>query len=56
MRDKVREIEDRLRRADIPFDLETEEKDYGLARGEFRVYASREELAGLIRPMRGGRR
>jgi len=54
VRDKVREIEDRLRRADIPFDLETEEKDYGLARGEFRVYASREELAGLIRPMRGG--
>lgn len=54
VRDKVREIEDRLRRAEIPFDLETEEKDYGLARGEFRVYASREELAGLIRPMRGG--
>ena len=54
VRDKVREIEDRLRRADIPFDLETEEKDYGLARGEFRVYASRDELAGLIRPMRGG--
>ena len=54
VRDKVREIEDRLRRADIPFDLETEEKDYGLARGEFRIYASREELAGLVRPMRGG--
>ncbi|WP_297510189.1 DUF460 domain-containing protein [Thermococcus sp.] len=54
VRDKVREIEERLRRADIPFDLETEEKDYGLARGEFRVYASREELAGLIRPMHGG--
>ncbi len=54
VRDKVREIEDRLRRADIPFDLETEEKDYGLARGEFRVYASREELAGIVRPMRGG--
>ncbi|QDA30471.1 DUF460 domain-containing protein [Thermococcus indicus] len=54
VRDKVREIEDRLRRADIPFDLETEEKDYGLARGEFRVYASREELAGLIKPTRGG--
>lgn len=54
VRDKVREIEDRLRRAEIPFDLETEEKDYGLARGEFRVYASREELSGLIRPMRGG--
>nr|WP_206205826.1 DUF460 domain-containing protein [Thermococcus sp. Bubb.Bath] len=54
VRDKVREIEERLRRADLPFDLETEEKDYGLARGEFRVYASREELAGLIRSMRGG--
>jgi len=54
VRDKVREIEDRLKRADIPFDLETEEKDYGLARGEFRVYASREELAGIVRPMRGG--
>jgi len=54
VRDKVREIEDRLKRANIPFDLETEEKDYGLARGEFRIYASREELAGLIRPMRGG--
>jgi len=54
VRDKVREIEEGLRRADIPFDLETEEKDYGLAKGEFRVYASREELAGLIRPMRGG--
>ncbi|WP_456422263.1 DUF460 domain-containing protein [Thermococcus sp.] len=54
VRDKVREIEDRLKRADIPFDLETEERDYGLARGEFRIYASREELAGLIRPMRGG--
>ncbi|WP_148883176.1 DUF460 domain-containing protein [Thermococcus aciditolerans] len=54
VRDKVREIEDRLRRADIPFDLETEERDYGLARGEFRVYAAREELAGLIRPARGG--
>ncbi|NJE30165.1 DUF460 domain-containing protein [Thermococcus sp. 18S1] len=54
VRDKVREIEERLRRADIPFDLETEERDYGLARGEFRVYAAREELAGLIRPARGG--
>ncbi|WP_297065495.1 DUF460 domain-containing protein [Thermococcus sp.] len=54
VRDKVREIEDRLRRAEVPFDLETEERDYGLARGEFRVYASREELAGLIRPVRGG--
>ncbi|NJE11006.1 DUF460 domain-containing protein [Thermococcus sp. MAR1] len=54
VRDKVREIEDRLRRADIPFDLETEEKDYGLAKGEFKVYASREELAGLIKPTRGG--
>ncbi|NJE02058.1 DUF460 domain-containing protein [Thermococcus sp. JdF3] len=54
VRDKVREIEDRLRRAEIPFDLETEERDYGLARGEFRVYAAREELAGLIRPARGG--
>ncbi|WP_258083441.1 DUF460 domain-containing protein [Thermococcus thermotolerans] len=54
VRDKVREIEDRLRRADIPFDLEVEEKDYGLAKGEFKVYASREELAGLIKPTRGG--
>ncbi|WP_297488686.1 DUF460 domain-containing protein [Thermococcus sp.] len=54
VRDKVREIEDRLRRAEVPFDLETEERDYGLARGEFRVYASREELAGLIKPVRGG--
>ncbi|WP_457752511.1 DUF460 domain-containing protein [Thermococcus sp.] len=54
VRDKVREIEEGLRRADIPFDLETEEKDYGLARGEFRIYTSREELAGLVRPMRGG--
>jgi predicted RNase H-like nuclease (RuvC/YqgF family) len=54
VRDKVREIEDRLKRADIPFDLETEEKDYGLARGEFRIYASREELAGIVRPTRGG--
>jgi predicted RNase H-like nuclease (RuvC/YqgF family) len=53
VRDKVREIENRLRRADIPFDLETEEKDYGLARGEFRVYANREELAGSVRSMRG---
>lgn len=54
VRDKVREIEDRLRRAEIPFDLETEEKDYGLARGEFRIYASREELAGIVKPTRGG--
>ncbi|ASJ02077.1 hypothetical protein A3L09_01745 [Thermococcus profundus] len=54
VRDKVREIEERLRRAGIPFDLETEEKDYGLSKGEFRVYASREELAGLIKPMKGG--
>jgi len=54
VRDKVREIEERLRRADIPFDLEVEEKDYGLAKGEFKVYAGREELAGLIRPARGG--
>jgi len=54
VRDKVREIEEGLRRADIPFDLETEERDYGLARGEFRVYAPREELAGLIKPVRGG--
>ncbi|WP_297501257.1 DUF460 domain-containing protein [Thermococcus sp.] len=54
VRDKVREIEERLRKAGVPFDLETEERDYGLARGEFRVYASREELAGLVRPMRGG--
>ena len=54
IQNKVREIEDRLRKADIPFDLEVEEKDYGLARGEFRVYAGREELAGLIRPAHGG--
>ncbi|MDV3103801.1 DUF460 domain-containing protein [Thermococcus waiotapuensis] len=54
VRDKVREIEERLRRAGISFDLETEERDYGLARGEFRVYASREELAGLVSPMHGG--
>ncbi|ASI99950.1 DUF460 domain-containing protein [Thermococcus celer] len=54
VRDKVREIGERLRRAEIPFDLEVEEKDYGLARGEFKVYAKREELAGLIKPMRGG--
>ncbi|AEC52145.1 hypothetical protein PNA2_1230 [Pyrococcus sp. NA2] len=51
---KVRQIEEALKRADIPFDLELEERDYGVARGEFRVYASREELAGLVRPMRGG--
>ena len=54
IRDRVREIEERLRRADIPFDLEVEEKDYGLSKGEFKVYAGREELAGLTRPMRGG--
>ncbi|MBO8175297.1 MAG: DUF460 domain-containing protein [Thermococcus sp.] len=54
IQNKVREIEETLRRADIPFDLEVEEKDYGLARGEFKVYASREELAGLIKPMHGG--
>lgn len=51
---KVRQIEDILRRADIPFDLEIEERDYGVSKGEFKVYASREELAGLVRPMRGG--
>ncbi|WP_231833712.1 DUF460 domain-containing protein [Pyrococcus horikoshii] len=51
---KVREIEEALRRADIPFDLEIEERDYGVSRGEFRVYAGREELAGLVKPMRGG--
>ncbi len=54
VRDKVRAIEEKLKRADIPFDLEVEERDYGLARGEFHVYAGRSELAGLIRPMRGG--
>ncbi|ASJ09830.1 hypothetical protein A3L12_00180 [Thermococcus sp. P6] len=54
VRDKVRDISERLRRAGIPFDLEVKEKDYGLARGEFRVYAGREEIAGLIKPMRGG--
>ncbi|AMM53647.1 hypothetical protein TQ32_03485 [Pyrococcus kukulkanii] len=51
---KVRQIEEALRRADIPFDLEIEERDYGVSRGEFKVYASREELAGLVKPMRGG--
>ena len=51
---KVRQIEEALKRADIPFDLEIEERDYGVSRGEFRVYASREELAGLVKPMRGG--
>ncbi|AFK22277.1 hypothetical protein Py04_0675 [Pyrococcus sp. ST04] len=51
---KVRQIEEALRRADIPFDLEVEERDYGVSRGEFKVYASREELAGLVKPMRGG--
>ena len=54
IQNKVREIEDKLRKAEIPFDLEVEERDYGLARGEFKVYASREELAGLIRPAHGG--
>ncbi|WP_456326724.1 DUF460 domain-containing protein [Palaeococcus sp. (in: euryarchaeotes)] len=54
IQNKVREIEEGLRRANIPFDLEVEERDYGISRGEFRVYASREELAGLIKPMHGG--
>ncbi|USS40297.1 DUF460 domain-containing protein [Thermococcus aggregans] len=54
IQNKVREIEETLKRANIPFDLEIKEKDQGLERGEFRVYTSREELAGLIKPMRGG--
>ncbi|WP_087035255.1 DUF460 domain-containing protein [Thermococcus litoralis] len=54
IQNKVREIEETLKRADIPFDLEIKEKDQGLERGEFRVYTSREELAGLIKPMKGG--
>ncbi|WP_456321590.1 DUF460 domain-containing protein [Palaeococcus sp. (in: euryarchaeotes)] len=54
IQNKVREIEEGLRRANIPFDLEVEERDYGISRGEFRIYASREELAGLIKPMHGG--
>lgn len=54
IQNKVREIEETLKRANIPFDLEIKEKDQGLERGEFRVYASREELAGLIKPMKGG--
>lgn len=54
IQNKVREIEETLKRASIPFDLEIKEKDQGLERGEFRVYASREELAGLIKPMKGG--
>lgn len=51
---KVRNIEEALRRSGIPFDLEVEERDYGLQRGEFRVYAGREELAGIVTPMSGG--
>lgn len=47
-------MEDRFRRVDILFDFEIEEKDYGLVRGEFRVYVSREEFVGFIRLMRGG--
>ncbi|RKX48338.1 MAG: DUF460 domain-containing protein, partial [Thermotogae bacterium] len=54
IQNKVREIEETLKKANIPFDLEIKEKDQGLERGEFRVYTSREELAGLIKPMRGG--
>ncbi|NPA47147.1 MAG: DUF460 domain-containing protein [Thermococci archaeon] len=54
VRDRVRAIEEKLRKADVPFDLAVEERDYGLARGEFHVYAKREELAGLVRPSRGG--
>lgn len=54
IQNKVREIEETLKRANIPFDLEIKEKDQGLERGEFRVYTSREELAGLIKPMKGG--
>ncbi|NJE25648.1 DUF460 domain-containing protein [Thermococcus sp. MV5] len=54
IQNKVREIEESLKKANIPFDLEIKEKDQGLERGEFRVYASREELTGLIKPMRGG--
>lgn len=54
IQNKVREIEETLKKANIPFDIEIKEKDQGLERGEFRVYASREELAGLIKPMRGG--
>lgn len=54
IQNKVREIEESLKKANIPFDIEIKEKDQGLERGEFRVYASREELAGLIKPMRGG--
>ncbi len=54
IRDRVRAIEEKLRKADVPFDLEVEERDYGLSKGEFHVYARREELAGLIRPTKGG--
>jgi predicted RNase H-like nuclease (RuvC/YqgF family) len=46
-------IDKTLQKMGLDYDLFTEESDFGLERAYFHVYASRDTLRGLIKPLRG---
>ncbi len=49
----AKEIQDRLKKSELDFDLATKDSAYGLERAGFRVYASRDKLSGIIKQSKG---
>jgi len=50
----TKRIRDRLDKLKLDYDLQSEESDHGLERAEFTVYARRDLLRGVIKPVLGG--
>ena len=49
----TRRIQRSLEDAGLGYELSTLKSDFGLERGEFTVYAPREDLIGVVKPMKG---
>ena len=49
----TRRIQRSLEDAGLGYELSTLKSDFGLERGEFTVYAPREDLIGIVKPMKG---
>jgi predicted RNase H-like nuclease (RuvC/YqgF family) len=49
----AKKTEDALHGRGVDYDLFTEEADFGLERAYFHVYASRAQLQGVVKPIRG---
>ncbi|MBS7643068.1 DUF460 domain-containing protein [Candidatus Bathyarchaeota archaeon] len=49
----TRRIQRSLEDAGLSYELSTLKSDFGLERGDFTVYAPREELIGVVKPMKG---